>query len=88
MTTFLNQIDEYKWLIASECECPFDDIDVETIDEATNLSEIDVNADGMFDWKDVEYKILGGVKCSLVEGSDEYLDAMIKGNLQEYLIFI
>lgn len=87
-TLFLNQIDEYKWMIASECECPFDDIDVETVDESINLSEIDVNADGMFDWTDVENKILKGVKCSLVVGSDAYLDAIIKGELDEYLIFI
>ena len=53
----------------------------------TEISEIDVTADGMFDWSDVEAKILTGVKVDLVEGSDEYLDAINNGSVENYLIF-
>lgn len=51
------------------------------------ISEIDVTADGIFDWTDVEARILTGVKLNLVEGSDEYLDAINNGTVENYLIF-
>ncbi len=84
----VSQIESMKWIIASELECSYDEIDVETIDLPLDLSEIDVTTTGMFNWKDTQGKILTGVTLNLIEGSDEYLDALNKGELEDHIIFV
>ena len=84
---YLNEIDEMKWIVASECSCHYDDVDTETIETTIELSEIDVTTEGAFDWKDTTAQIICGVSCLLKPGSDEYLDALSKGILEDYLIF-
>ena len=85
---FLNQIEELKWSIALECECNFDDIEVERVEMSIELSEdIDVTVNGMVFWKSVFMQPIQGVCCDLKEGSDEYLDAINNGTIIEHLKF-
>lgn len=87
---YLNQIDEMKWIIASECECNYDDIDVELVESKQEISEeIDVTTGGMIFWKSLEHRIIVGIKLNsdLVEGSDAYLDAILDGSLLDNLDF-
>jgi hypothetical protein len=85
---YLNQIDEIKWKIVEECECRFDDIEVDILDNLIVLSdEVDVSDIGLVFWKAYYPQAIQGVECDLVEGSDEYLDAMNNGSLIDYLHF-
>ena len=87
---YLNEIDEMKWIIVSECECSIDDIDVELVESLAEISEeIDVTDGGMIFWESLEHRIIEGVKLNsdLVEGSDEYLDALLDGSLIDKLDF-
>lgn len=83
---FLNQIDEMKWGIAEACSCTYDDVEVEMVSLPLETSDIDVTPDGMHYWKDTEGKLLTGVSCLLVLGSDEHLDAILNGTIENYLI--
>lgn len=85
---FLNQVDEMKWVVADECKCHIDEVSVNVVDLPHEWSEIDVTFEGMMDWKNTEGKIISGVKLNLVIGSDEHLDALNNGTLENYLIFI
>jgi hypothetical protein len=85
---FLNEIDELKWQIAVECEVSIDDIDVEIIEFPIGYSEdVDVGVKGMVFWKDLFHKPIVGVSCLLEEGTDEYLDAINNGTIENYLVF-
>lgn len=82
---YLNQIDEFKQIIIQECECNYNDIDVEIVDADSEVSDIDVSVDGMLYWKDTQGTILTGVESLVEIGSDEYLDAIAIGNIEEML---
>lgn len=85
---FPNQIDEMKWVIASECQCSIDEVTHEIVEIPQELSEdIDVSTSGMVFWKSLEHKTVQGVYCELKQGSDEYLDAVSNGTIDEYLHF-
>lgn len=84
----LEQIEKLKWVIASECETNYDNIDVEIIQLPLDLGDIDVGNTGMYNYKDSYFEVKTGVKLSIEIGSDVYLDAINKGILEEYLIFI
>lgn len=83
-----NQVDEMKWFVAKECSCHYDDVNVETVETSVALSEIDVDKFGLFDWKSLDCNYLTGLKLSLVEGSDEHLDAVANGTLENFIVFI
>ena len=84
----LNQIDELKWVIALECGCGYDDIEVEVLEESLDLSdEVDLTVDGLVFWKSLYITPIQGVVCLLEEGSDEYLDAINNGTLENHLLF-
>ena len=85
---FLNQIDEMKWIIASECECAFDDIEVERVELPIEISDdVDVSVMGMHFWKSLDLMPIQGVYATLEEGSDEYLDAILDGSIEKHLNF-
>jgi hypothetical protein len=80
------KIEEMKWVIVQECECAYDDIEVEFINLPQDISDIDVTSGGsMFNWRDVEFKDLTGVICSLEIGSDKYFDALANGTIEDYM---
>lgn len=85
--TIQDTVEKMKSIIAEECECCVDEITVE-YEELPNLSEIDVSSDGMYYWTDCVFRYLNGVKLNIIKGSDEHLDAINKGNLEDYLVFI
>lgn len=83
-----NQIDEMKWIIASECECTYDDVAVEFEEVKDELSDdIDVSDNGLIFSSALYHTPINGVYCSLKEGSDEYLDAILDGTIENYLNF-
>lgn len=83
----LDAVERMKYYIAEAHGCTPDDVEVEAIDSVIELSDIDVTNDGLFSWSDVEYKIYSGIMLNLVEGSDEHLDAINNGSVENYLIF-
>ena len=84
---FLNQVDEMKWAVALEFKVGFDEVVVEVVDEKELSDMVDVTPLGMVFWKALYHEPIKGVYCDLVEGSDEYLDAMNDGTLTEHLNF-
>jgi hypothetical protein len=86
---YLNQIDIIKWKIVEECECGFDDIEVDIVDNLLDLSDdIDVSDNGLIYWKAYYPQPIQGIDCDLVEGSDEFLDAMNSGTILDHIYFV
>lgn len=83
-----NQIDELKWFVANECSCHYEDVDTEIVENTRELSEMDVDKFGMFDWKSMDCTYITGLALSLVEGSNEHLEAINNGSLETFLIFV
>jgi len=83
----LTEIERMKLVISQELDCTYDDVEVEYINLPLDISEIDVDSQGLFDWREPYPKIITGVKLTLIEGSDEYLDALSNGSLETFLIF-
>ena len=83
----LTQIDNVKEDIAICFEIPIDSIEV-VISEEKIMSDIDVSVDGMVCWTDVVFEPYTGLKLSIEIGSDTYLNALLKGNLIDYVKFI
>jgi NCAIR mutase (PurE)-related protein len=84
----LDQIEALKWVIAGECECQVDEIEVVSLELGQDLSDdIDVGVDGMHFWKSLFMKPVLGVRCDLKIGSDEYFDAINKGTLENHIHF-
>lgn len=84
----ITDIEKMKWVIVEEIETDYDNIEVEVITFNTDLSDIDVGCTGMYDFKDTFFETKCGVKLDVDVGSDEYLDALNKGTLENYLTFI
>lgn len=84
----LTEIEKLKELVAQECDCTIDDVEVETVDSELEMSEdVDSTPDGLVFWKALCFDTIQGVYCQLQEGSDEYLDALNNGTLEQYLNF-
>lgn len=89
----LNEIDKLKELIALECDCYPQDVEVVTVDAEVEMSEdidstTDMNGKGILVfWRSLSFKPIVGVGCTLVEGSDEYLDAINNGTIEQYIDF-
>jgi len=84
----LTDIEKMKWVIVEEIETDYDNIDVEIMHLDLDLSDIDVGCTGMYNHKDTWFETKCGVKLDIDVGSDEYLDAMKNGTLENHLIFI
>ena len=82
---FPNEVDEMKWVIASECECNFDDIEVklETLYNEQELSDYNVTSIGIVHFKDTQFKTIEGVKCT--GDIDDLLDYISKKYIGNYL---
>ncbi len=89
----IDEIERMKVLVAQECECTPEDVEVDTIDADIEMSEdidstTDMDGKGILVfWRSMAFDPIVGVQCSLPEGSDEYLDAMNNGTLINYLDF-
>lgn len=84
----IEEIDRMKVLVAQECDCTPEDVEVDTVEAEIELSEdIDVTTEGMTFWRSLYPNPIVGVTCTLEEGSDEYLDAINNGTIENYLVF-
>ena len=83
------QIEYLKWFVVAEVTCKYDEVDVEFVEPKHELSDIDITDGGMFNWKSTNPNFITGFKLKdIVEGSDEYLDAIANGTLEDdYLEF-
>ena len=52
-----------------------------------DLSNTEVSNNGLFDWLNYSDKPFIGVRCSLIIGSDAYLDALVDKTIQNYIEF-
>jgi hypothetical protein len=84
----LDEIDTIKWEIVTECECEFDDIDIDFEEYETNFSDIDVSINGLICWTDCYLLPYEGLTLPFEEGSNEHLDAIKKGNLIDFIKFV
>lgn len=85
--TLIDTVEQMTWIICEEIGCNFDEVEVRVIDLHNDISMIDVDANGMFDWTSCYFKPYIGVKCNLRIGSNEYLDALSRNDLESYLVF-
>lgn len=84
----IEEIERLKVLVAQECECTPEDVEVDTIEAEIEMSEdIDVTDTGLVFWRSLSFDPIAGVRCKLIEGSDEYLDALNNGTLENHLEF-
>lgn len=51
------------------------------------FSEYDVSSEGMYNWTDVFFKEVVGVRLNIVLGSNEHLDGILDKNLESFLEF-
>ncbi len=84
----VTSIDGMKAIIAQEMECDYSSITVKNIEPSKDLGDYDVDEKGIVDWKACYFQPFTGVGLPFEIGSDEYLDALSKGNLEDYLIFV
>ena len=85
--TTITKIEQLKWLISRECECGYDNIDVEIIDANHDYSEVDISVDGLIMWKETHIHTIKGIECCLKDGSDAFMDAVVDDKLHEYINF-
>lgn len=89
----IDEIERMKELVAQECECTPEDVEVTTVNAEIEVSDevdstTDANGKGiLIFWRSLSFTPIVGVQCSLIEGSDEYLDALNNGTLENYLDF-
>lgn len=82
----IEAIEDMKKIIAEECSCKIEDIEVIEDKPKHDFSDIDVSNEGMYNWTEFDW-FFSGVTFTLVEGSDEYLDALNNGTLENFLEF-
>ena len=80
------QLEHMKTSLALTCKCDVDDIEVIYNAPNKNLSSLDVSKNGLhfFD----KMKLINGIKFPFELGSDEHLDAIKNGDLDDKLLFI
>lgn len=89
----VEQVEQMKWVVAEEIEVPIFDVEVEYQEQPLDLSDdIDCASDEngkaiLIFYKSLSFSPIVGVECPLVEGSDEYLDAILDGTILNHLNF-
>ena len=83
---YTNEVERMKWIIASECECQYDDIDVEFEESVRELSELDVSVDGLIDWRDITGTTITGV--NMFTDVDTLLDNLSTGDVDNSIEFV
>ena len=84
---FLNQIDEVKWLLADAYECLPDEIETRytTFEMNPKLSNYDATPIGIVCFNSGYPQEANGVVCTADEKSDEFVDAMLGINLENFM---
>ena len=82
------EITDMKFIIAEECEVAYFEVTHNVIKEEREVSdEVDITDIGLIFFKDTYPNPIQGIFCALVQGSDEYLDAILDGTLLDSLNF-
>ena len=72
----LTEIEKMKELVAQECECSVEDVEVEQINNVIELSEdVDSTDIGLVFWRSLSFEPIVGVMCQLDE--NEFIDLML-----------
>lgn len=84
---FLNQIDELKWILADAFDCLPDEIETKytTFDLNPTLSNYDVTTGGIICFNSSYPDIITSIACSIDENSDEFLDAIMGKNVENFI---
>jgi hypothetical protein len=85
-TDLIDSVERLKNILVQELECEYGSIEVKEIKR--ELGDFDVSADGIIDWRSCYFEPMTGIDLNIKEGTDEYLDAILNGNLEDYLIFV
>jgi hypothetical protein len=81
----IDGVDNVKTILSKHLNIDKENIDVEI--DTYELSNLDVGVYGIHNWDDPRNIILSGVRVNLIEGSDQYLDCLNAGTLENYLEF-
>lgn len=84
---FLNKIDELKWVLAEAYNCYPDEIEARHVTLETNIkmSEYDLTNKGLSHYGNGFVKVAKGIVMTIDESSDEFLDAMVGKNIEEFI---
>lgn len=84
---YLNEIDEVKWMLADAYKCYPDEIETRyTILEINpQLSNFDINKKGIICFNSGRPRVAEGVVCTIDETSDEFLDAVLGKNVDNFI---
>jgi hypothetical protein len=84
---YLNQVDEVKWLLADAYKCYPDEIETRytTLEISNELSTFDVGNKGLFTFNSGRPKVASGIFCTMDETTDEFLDAMVGKNVENFI---
>lgn len=73
----LSEIEKTKELVAQECECSIEDVEVEIVEEEQAMSEdVDSTDIGLVFWRSLCFDPIVGVMNQIDEESDEFIDLM------------
>lgn len=84
---YLNQVDEVKWLLADAYKCLPDDIETRytTFEMNPKLSNYDATSIGIVCFNSGYPQGASGVVCTIDESSDEFVDAMLGINVENFM---
>lgn len=82
----LKEIEEIKWLIVSECDCKYDDIEVVFVELNDIYSDYDVTVHGLSNWLN-PLKTFDSLKLNIPITSDEFLDAINENKVIDFIDF-
>lgn len=83
----LENIEHMKKALALNCKCNVDDIETIYKTPTVEMSEIDVSKHGMQHWETPFLAKFDSIRLNLVLGSNEHLDAISNGTVENYLKF-
>lgn len=83
----IEQLDCIKTSLALTCKIEMDDIEVIYHKIPLEMSEFDISKNGIQHWKTPFLESFGGVRLNLILGSNEHLDAINNGTIENYLKF-
>lgn len=83
----IENIEHIKKALALNCKCSVDDIETIYKTPTIEMSDFDVSKDGIQNWNTPFLAKFDSIRFNLVLGSDEHLDAIKNGTLENYLKF-
>lgn len=73
----IEEIERMKVLVAQECDCTPEDVEVDTVEAEVEMSEdIDLAVEGLVFWRSLSFDPIVGVMCDIDENSDEFIDML------------